>query len=126
MTTPLHVACGNRREAVCPSCSAIYKRDARQLVRARLTGGKGIPETIAAHLCVFATLTAPSFGPVHPAVSAAERCCPAVRAVTATGGCARIPATSPARSATARMIRDLAARCAPPATTTEPRYCSTR
>jgi hypothetical protein len=59
------VACGNRREAVCPSCSAIYKRDARQLVRAGLAGGKGIPETITAHPCVFATLTAPSFGPVH-------------------------------------------------------------
>src|SRR5947209_2484666 len=57
--------CGNRREAVCPSCSAIYKRDARQLVRAGLAGGKGIPDTIAAHPCVFATLTAPSFGPVH-------------------------------------------------------------
>jgi hypothetical protein len=58
-------ACGNRRETVCPSCSAVYKRDARQLVRAGLAGGKGIPETIAAHPCVFATLTAPSFGPVH-------------------------------------------------------------
>ncbi len=59
------VACGNRREAVCPSCSAVYKRDARQLVKAGLAGGKGIPETITAHPCVFATLTAPSFGPVH-------------------------------------------------------------
>jgi replication initiator protein RepSA len=57
--------CGNRREAVCPACSAVYKRDARQLVRAGLAGGKGIPDTIAAHPCVFATLTAPSFGPVH-------------------------------------------------------------
>ena len=43
----------------------MYKRDARQLVRAGLTGGKGIPDTIAAHPCVFATFTAPSFGPVH-------------------------------------------------------------
>jgi hypothetical protein len=59
------VACGNRREAVCPSCSAVYKRDARQLVRAGLAGGKGIPDTITGHPCVFATLTAPSFGPVH-------------------------------------------------------------
>jgi hypothetical protein len=59
------VACGNRREAACPSCSQVYKRDARQLVRAGLAGGKGIPETITAHPCVFATLTAPSFGPVH-------------------------------------------------------------
>jgi hypothetical protein len=61
----LHVACGNRRESACPSCSAVYKRDARQLVRAGLAGGKGVPETVAAHPCVFATLTAPSFGPVH-------------------------------------------------------------
>jgi hypothetical protein len=59
------VACGNRRQAICPACSKVYKRDARQLVRAGLAGGKGIPETIAAHPCVFATLTAPSFGPVH-------------------------------------------------------------
>ena len=61
----LHVACGNRRESVCPACSAVYKRDARQLVRAGLAGGKGIPETITGHPCVFATLTAPPFGPVH-------------------------------------------------------------
>jgi hypothetical protein len=61
----LRIACGNRREAVCPPCAAVYKRDARQLVRAGLVGGKGIPETIAGHPCVFATLTAPSFGPVH-------------------------------------------------------------
>ncbi|WP_300614585.1 replication initiator [Trebonia sp.] len=61
----LHVACGNRRESRCPSCSAVYKRDARQLVRAGLTGGKGVPESVATHPCVFATLTAPSFGPVH-------------------------------------------------------------
>jgi hypothetical protein len=61
----LHVACGNRRESRCPACSAVYKRDARQLVRAGLVGGKGVPETVAAHPCVFATLTAPSFGPVH-------------------------------------------------------------
>ena len=59
------VACGNRREAVCPACSQVYKRDARHLVKAGLAGGKGIPATITAHPCVFATLTAPSFGPVH-------------------------------------------------------------
>jgi hypothetical protein len=63
----LLTACGNRRESVCLSCSQVYKRDARQLVLAGLAGGKGIPETIAAHPCVFATLTAPSFGPVHSA-----------------------------------------------------------
>jgi hypothetical protein len=61
----LHVPCGNRRETACPPCSTVYKRDARQLVRAGLTGGKGVPETISGHPCVFATFTAPSFGPVH-------------------------------------------------------------
>ncbi|HLX51311.1 MAG TPA: replication initiator, partial [Streptosporangiaceae bacterium] len=85
----LLTACGNRRESVCPPCSQTYKRDARQLVRAGLTGGKGIPETIAVHPCVFATFTAPSFGPVHsrrkrgktilpcrPRRDAAQRRCP--------------------------------------------------
>jgi len=57
--------CGNRRETVCPACSQVYKRDARQLVRAGLVGGKGVPETVASHPRVFATFTAPSFGPVH-------------------------------------------------------------
>jgi hypothetical protein len=61
----LHIACGNRRETACPACSALYKGDARHLVRAGLTGGKGIPESVATHPCVFATYTAPSFGPVH-------------------------------------------------------------
>ena len=61
----LHVACGNRRETVCPACSAVYKRDARPARPRGLAGGKGVPETITAHPCVFATLTAPSFGPVH-------------------------------------------------------------
>ena len=59
------VACGNRRETVCAACSQVYKRDAQQLVRAGLAGGKVIPDTITGHPCVFATLTAPSFGPVH-------------------------------------------------------------
>lgn len=61
----LHIACGNRRESACPACSSVYKGDARQLVRAGLAGGKGVPESVAEHPCVFATFTAPSFGPVH-------------------------------------------------------------
>ena len=35
------------------------------LIRAGLSGGKGVPETVATHPCVFTTLTAHSFGPVH-------------------------------------------------------------
>jgi hypothetical protein len=30
-----------------------------------LRGGKGVPETVRGHPCVFTTFTAPSFGPVH-------------------------------------------------------------
>jgi hypothetical protein len=58
-------ACGQRRESVCPSCSATYRADAWQLIAAGLRGGKGLPESVAAHPRLFVTLTAPSFGPVH-------------------------------------------------------------
>ena len=57
--------CGNRREAVCPSCARTYRGDAFQLVASGMRGGKGVPETVAEHPLVFLTLTAPSFGPVH-------------------------------------------------------------
>jgi hypothetical protein len=61
----LPIACKTRRASQCPPCSEIYRADTYQLIRAGLTGGKGIPATIVNHPCVFATLTAPSFGPVH-------------------------------------------------------------
>jgi hypothetical protein len=61
----LHVPCGNRRESACPRCSGVYKRDAWHVVAAGLRGGKGVPDSVAEHPCVFATFTAPSFGPVH-------------------------------------------------------------
>jgi hypothetical protein len=61
----LRIPCGNRREHVCPACLEVYKGDARQIIRSGLTGGKGIPESVATHPCVFVTLTAPGFGPVH-------------------------------------------------------------
>ena len=48
-----------------PACAEVYRADTYQLIRAGLSGGKGIPATVAQHPCVFATLTAPSFGPVH-------------------------------------------------------------
>ena len=121
----LHVACGNRRETVCPACSQVYKRDARQLVRAGLAGGKGIPETITAHPCVFATFTAPSFGPVHarrmrgktvlpcrPRRDANARRCPHGRDISC-----------PTRHVEADP--GSASRCAATATTTNQRCCST-
>lgn len=58
-------ACGNRRAAACPPCSAVYKADAWQLVAAGLKGGKGVPESVIEHPMIFATFTAPGFGPVH-------------------------------------------------------------
>lgn len=61
----LRIPCGNRREHICLACSAIYKKDAQQIIRSGLTGGKGMPESVDTHPCVFATLTAPGFGPVH-------------------------------------------------------------
>ncbi len=62
----LMVRCGNRREAHCPSCAHEYRGDMWQLVYAGLAGGrKGVPESVAEHPQVFATLTAPSFGAVH-------------------------------------------------------------
>jgi Replication initiator protein, pSAM2 len=57
--------CGNRREAVCASCAETYRGDAYELVAAGLRGGKGVPESVAEQPMLFATLTAPSFGPVH-------------------------------------------------------------
>ena len=61
----LHLPCKDRRAAVCPSCSYLYKADAWILVSAGLVGGKGLPESVASHPRLFVTLTAPSFGAVH-------------------------------------------------------------
>ncbi len=61
----LKVACKTRRASRCPPCAEVYRADAYQLIRAGLSGGKGVPATVDRHPCVFLTLTAPSFGPVH-------------------------------------------------------------
>ena len=62
----LLVRCGNRRASVCPSCSWEYAGDMWQLLYVGAAGGrKGVPATVREHPLVFATLTAPSFGPVH-------------------------------------------------------------
>lgn len=61
---------GNRRAAICPSCSDLYAADTWQLVHAGTQGGHhGMPETTANRPQVFATLTAPSFGAVHTSSS---------------------------------------------------------
>ncbi|MGW4693602.1 replication initiator protein RepSA [Kitasatospora cineracea] len=63
----LKVACGNRRASRCPACARTYAADTFHLIRAGLAGddSKGVPDTVRQHPRVFATLTAPSFGPVH-------------------------------------------------------------
>ncbi|MEU5092844.1 replication initiator [Streptomyces sp. NPDC021356] len=64
-TGSLLTTCGNRRASRCPACSRLYATDTYHLIRAGLTGGKTVPDTVRTHPRVFATLTAPSFGPVH-------------------------------------------------------------
>ncbi|MYW04501.1 replication initiation protein [Streptomyces sp. SID3343] len=59
------VRCGNRRTSRCPACAETYRRDTYHLISAGLAGGKSVPDTVTTHPRVFATFTAPSFGPVH-------------------------------------------------------------
>jgi hypothetical protein len=61
----LRVPCKTRRASRCLHCAEVYRADTYQLIRAGLTGGKGVPATVAAHPCLFVTLTAPTFGAVH-------------------------------------------------------------
>ena len=68
----LRKACGNRREAVCPTCAERYRQDAYHLIAAGLRGGKGLPDTVGAHPLAFVTLTAPSFGVVHTRPTGAD------------------------------------------------------
>jgi hypothetical protein len=81
-TEPDHVTyvrCGNRRAAVCPSCSTEYAGDLWHQLSAGMVGGKGVPAEIRQHPLVFATLTAPSFGAVHTCSKpgrSARRCRP--------------------------------------------------
>jgi hypothetical protein len=64
----IYLPCGDRRASVCPPCAETHRADIYQLIRAGLAGGKGMPESVSIHPCVFATFTAPSFGPVHTRV----------------------------------------------------------
>ncbi|MEU6540816.1 replication initiator [Streptomyces sp. NPDC047000] len=61
----LLVRCNNRRTTRCAACAEVYRRDTYHLITAGLRGGKGTPEQVATHPRVFATFTAPGFGPVH-------------------------------------------------------------
>ncbi|GIE90877.1 replication initiator [Actinoplanes regularis] len=70
----IYKACGTRLASVCPSCARTYQRDAFQILRSFLVGGKGIPATVAKHPAVFPTFTAPSFGTVHTRVVRKHTC----------------------------------------------------
>ncbi len=72
----LLVRCNNRRATRCRTCAETYRRDTYHLITAGLRGGKGVPEDVSAHPRVFATFTAPGFGPVHnrPSNRPACRC----------------------------------------------------
>ncbi|CCK28649.1 Replication initiator protein [Streptomyces davaonensis JCM 4913] len=61
----LLVRCNNRRATRCAACAETYRRDTYHLITAGLRGGKGTSEGVATHPRVFATFTAPGFGPVH-------------------------------------------------------------
>ncbi|MFI1735252.1 replication initiator [Streptomyces acidicola] len=61
----LLVRCNNRRTTRCAACAEVYRRDTFHLITSGLRGGKGVPEQVGEHPRVFATFTAPSFGPVH-------------------------------------------------------------
>ncbi|WNO72288.1 replication initiator [Streptomyces sp. AM8-1-1] len=70
----LLVRCNNRRATRCAACAETYRRDTYHLITAGLHGGKGTPEQVAVHPRVFATFTAPSFGPVHNRPSSGRPC----------------------------------------------------
>lgn len=121
----IYTACGDRRASVCPACAETYRADTYQLIRTGLVGGKGVPDSVAAYPCVFATFTAPSFGPVHARITSPGgqvlRCRPA----TSTPG-ARTAGPCPAPVATATPTPAWASRCARTATTTKAPWCGTR
>jgi hypothetical protein len=74
------IRCGNRRASECPSCSRVYAADMFHLIKAGVTGGKGVPERVWENPLVFATVTAPSFGHVHGMRDNGRQCRPRPKA----------------------------------------------
>src|SRR5207248_5373809 len=84
------------------SCSYEYAGDMWQLLYAGAAGGrKGVPESIRSHPLVFATLTAPGFGPVH--TTRADRTGPA-RCRPVHGGTPRLDRKSTRLNSSHRTI----------------------
>jgi hypothetical protein len=64
------VRCGTQ----CPLCAHKYRGDMWQLAYAGMAGErKGVPEQVAEHARVFASLTAPSFGAFTTVLMTADR-----------------------------------------------------
>ncbi|MEU5028217.1 replication initiator [Streptomyces milbemycinicus] len=82
----LLIRCRNRRATVCAPCSRLHAGDTFHLVRAGLVGGKTIPTDVRERPRLFATLTAPGFGPVHRATADGARCRPRRNAGTCDHG----------------------------------------
>ncbi len=78
-------ACQTRRATRCPACAAIYRGDAKALLRAGLEPQPGTPndEGDAGVPTVFVTLTAPSYGAVHRVFEPPAAC----RAAPKAGSC---------------------------------------
>ena len=64
-SSQIKIACKDRREKVCASCSQRYGTDAWIIAVTGIGGGKEVPESVSSHPRIFVTVTAPSFGRVH-------------------------------------------------------------
>jgi hypothetical protein len=63
----IYKPCGNRRHTVCPSCAETYRRNAYQVIRAGMVGGKGVPDSVAEHPAVFGDIHRARLRPsAHP------------------------------------------------------------
>ena len=85
----LPIACKTRRATRCPPCAETYRADTYQLIRAGLTGGKGIPTSAAA--------TRPRSSPSPPRPSGRSTLAGSETAAS----CAAAPAALPGHARTA-------------------------
>ena len=119
----LPIACKTRRASRCPPCAEVYRADTYQLIKAGLTGGKGIPDTVASHPCVFVTLTAPHSARSTPAARKTAGYCDAIPAAESRP--ARTAAGCPAPRNTLLTTTSSGILSARTATTTPAQSCST-
>jgi hypothetical protein len=108
-------ACGTRRESRCPSCAAVYRADAYQLLAAGLKGGKASPRAWQGIPGCSSPSPPPASAGSTPARPMAVWCCP----VTRTGRAPAAPTASrwAAGTAMTRTILGWGSRYARPAMT---------